>query len=182
MRWLGVLALAGTAIHWAYHLVHQRPWDLLWACHLAAALIGIGCLLDWPPGVGIGVLWLCVGVPLWVLGLATGDEFAPTSILTHVGGMAIGLIYVGYRGMPVGSWWQAILALIALQQLCRWVTPADKNVNMAFAVYQGWETWFPSYLWYWVLFTIVFALVFFGSEWGLRFVFGTNPRAPEASG
>lgn len=181
MRWLGAVALAGTAIHYAYHLYHQRAWDLLWACHVAAALIGVGCLLDWPACVGIGVLWLIVGVPLWLLDLATGGEFTPTSVLTHVVGLVIGLIFVAARGMPAGAWWQALLALVALQQLCRRVTPERANVNIAFAVHKGWEHWFPSYFWYWLLWAGVFALTFAASEWGLRWMFGTYPRGVEAA-
>jgi hypothetical protein len=183
MKWFGLLVLAGTAIHYGYHLYHHRPWDLLWACHVAAALVGIGCLLDWPPCVGIGLLWLMAGVPLWVLDLVTGGEMTPTSILTHLGGLAVGMSYVGVRGMSAGSWWQAGLALIALQLLCRWVTPASENVNIAFTVYKGWERWFPSYFWYWLMLTIVFALVFALSEYGLRWLFGPNQSSgvPEAN-
>ena len=182
MNWLGLLALAGTAIHWAYHLYHQRPWDLLWACHLAAVLIGIGCIFDWPACVGVGVMWLSVGVPMWIISLATGEEFAPTSLLTHVGGLTVGLIYVAERGMWPGAWWQALIALIVLQRVCRWVTPADANVNLAVAVPKGWESWFPSYIWYWLLMTLVFAMVFVSTELALRWMWGANPHPPEASG
>jgi hypothetical protein len=174
MKWLGFAALAGVAIHFAYHLYHQRPWDLLWACHIAALLVGIGTVLDWPSAVGIGLLWLVIGVPLWLLDLALGGELTPTSILTHAGGMIVGLIYIGSRGMPAGAWWQASAALIAMQQLCRWATPAAENVNVAFAVYKGWERWFPDYFWYWLMLTVAFALVFAGAEWGLRWAYGTN--------
>lgn len=172
MKWLGLAALLGTAIHYTYHLYHQRPWDLLWACHVAALLIGVGCLFDWPPCVGVGVLWLVVGVPMWLLDLATGGELTPTSLLTHVGGLTVGLIYIGNRGMPSGAWWQAILAMAALQLVCRWTTPADANVNLAHAVYQGWEGWFPSYRWYWVFLMGVFGVVFVAAEWGLTWSFG----------
>ncbi len=182
MKWLGMIALAGTAIHYGYHLYHHRPWDLLWACHVAAALIGLGCLFEWPACVGIGVLWLIVGVPLWILDIASRGDWTPTSFFTHIVGLVVGLIYIGARGMPAGAWWQAVLALIVLQQLCRWVTPASENVNVAFAVYKGWERWFPSYLWYWLLLTVLFALVFAGSEWGMRWLWGTCPRSPEANG
>jgi hypothetical protein len=182
MKWFGLLLLTGTAVHYGYHLYHQRPWDLLWACHVGAVLVGLGCLFDWPSCVGIGLLWLLVGVPLWILDLISGAELAPTSILTHVGGLALGITYVCLRGMSAGSWWKASLALIALQQLCRLVTPAEANVNIAFTIHKGWERWFPSYFWYWLVLTILFALVFAGSEFGLRWLCGTNPRSPEPNG
>lgn len=176
MKWLGLVALVGTAIHCGYHLYHHRPWDLLWACHVAAGLIGIGCVIEWPSIVGVGVLWLIVGLPMWILYLATGGEFTPTSLLTHVLGLAIGIAFVVARGMPAGVWWQAILGMIALQLMTRWTTPATENVNLAFSVHRGWEGWFRSYAWYWATLTVVFAITFVASEWLLRLIFGETPR------
>jgi hypothetical protein len=47
--------------------------------------------------------------------------------------------------LPRHAWWQAVLAFLALQQVCRWLTPPAANINLAFAVWQGWEARFPSY-------------------------------------
>jgi hypothetical protein len=47
--------------------------------------------------------------------------------------------------MPRHSWLRALLAFLALQQLCRLVTPPEANVNLAHAVWLGWEDSFSSY-------------------------------------
>jgi hypothetical protein len=147
----GVAALAGYAIHGVFHLRHGRPEDLLWTCHLGAALVGVGLIAAsgrraWGASVdGVGALWLLLGTPLWLLDLAGGGEFFPTSLGTHVVGLAMGLVGVWKLGMPRGTWWKATAALVALMGLCRLVTPREANVNVAFAIQHGWEEHFASH-------------------------------------
>lgn len=142
---LGGAALGCYMIHGAYQLYDGRPEDLLWACHLAAALIGAGLLAASPAVNAVGTLWLCAGVPLWLLDLAGGAPFYPTSCLTHLVGLAIGLYACTRLGVPRGAWWMALAGLLALIGLSRALTPARANVNVAFAIYPGWETYFPSH-------------------------------------
>lgn len=168
MRGLGLLALGFVAIHAGFHIWHGRPADMLWACHVATAAVGVGLLAGWPTCVGIGVLWLVVGVPLWLLDVAAGGELVPTSVLTHAGGLLIGLAGLRWLGLPDQLWWKAWLALAVLQGLCRWLTPERANVNVAFAVYPGWERCFPSYRLYLLTLAGLFAGLFFVAECGLR--------------
>lgn len=147
----GALACGFYAVHAGIHLARGHPEELLWACHLGALWVGIGLLLRQPALHAIGFLWLCVGTVLWGIGLAGGSEFVPTSLLTHVGGLFVGGLAVWTLGMPRHSWWRALLAFLVLQQTCRWLTPAAANLNLAHAVWPGWETLFPSYLGYQVI-------------------------------
>jgi hypothetical protein len=142
----GVLALAFYAVHATTHLQRGHPEDLLWACHLGVVCVGAGLLGRWATANAIGFLWLCLGDVLWLVDLAAGGEFIPTSMLTHLGGLALAAYGVVKLGMPRHSWWKAILAFLVLQQICRWATPPEANVNVAFAVWRGWEELFPSYL------------------------------------
>jgi hypothetical protein len=168
MKWLGVLALAFYAVHCAWHVRQGHAEDVLWSCHVAAALVGVGLLGGWTTCAAVGVTWLAVGVPLWLIDVASGGEFNPTSVLTHVGGLVVGLIGLWRLGMPAGVWWKALLALAALQQLCRWVTPADANVNVAFSVYPWMKAYFSSYWLYWAAMLLLFGLLYFVSELVLR--------------
>jgi hypothetical protein len=145
---LAVAAVVCYAIHATFHLVHGRPEELLWSCHLGAALVGIGFLCSSATINGIGLLFLCMGTPLWLMYLAEGGEFYPTSCFTHLGGLAIGLYGARRLGLPSGTWWKAVGALIALILVCRVVTPRRANVNVAFAVHAGLEKVFPSHLVY----------------------------------
>ena len=128
-------------------------------------------LLEQPVVVAVGVLWLLVGLPLWLLELAGGGEFIPTSLLTHVLGLVVGLVGVWRLGMPEGAWWKATLALLVLNQLCRWVTPVKANVNVAFAIHPGWDRWFSSHLAY--ILTLTLLLGFAGTWRAL----GAKPAA-----
>lgn len=168
LRGWGALAVLFYAIHAGTHLFHQRPEDLLWACHLGALVVGAGLVAGSARSVAVGFLWLCLGNVLWLLDLAGGAELIPTSLLTHAGGFAIGCLGVVRLGMPAGSAWRAILAFLVIQQVCRWITPADANVNLAHAVWSGWEGVFPSY-WVYEAFLLAIGLASFASiETGWR--------------
>ena len=145
---LGVVALLCYAVHGAYHVYHRNPENLLWVCHLGAALIGVGLLFDARWLSAIGTLFLCLGTPQWLLYLVSGGEFMPTSLATHVVALGIGLYAAHRYGMPRGAWWKALVGLVILIFLSRIFTPIEANVNMAFAVQQGFESAFPSYPFY----------------------------------
>src|SRR5437016_6118572 len=120
----GILALSFYVAHAAAHLLAHRPADLLWACHLACVWIGAGALFSMATPAAIGVSWLALGVPLWILDLATGGEFFPTSLLTHVGGAVVGVLVVRRLGVPRGTWWRATAALFVLHLVTRAVPSA----------------------------------------------------------
>ena len=168
MKILGFAALGCYAIHAGFHVINGRPEETLWMCHLGAALVGVGLLFASATTKGIGVLFLCLGTPLWVMYLAGGGEFYPTSSLPHLGGLAIGLIGVRRFGLPSGVWWKSVAALIALILLCRLVTPAQSNVNVAFAIYAGWEKMFPSHLVYITVMMVQSGVYFLICEYALR--------------
>jgi hypothetical protein len=165
---LAALALAGYAIHAGYHLAHGHPEDLLWACHIGAVLVGLGFLAASPTSNAIGFFWLLIGDALWGLDLAGGAPLLPTSLLTH--GLGFGLSLIGLRsyGLPRHAWWQAVLAFLVLQQLCRWLTPPAANINLAFAVWSGWEQRFPSYPAYLAMLLTLALLAFFSVDRLLR--------------
>jgi hypothetical protein len=142
----GVAALFCYATHAVFHLMHGRWYDLLWACHVAAIFVGAGLIARNSTIIGIGVLLGSVGLPLWLSDLAAGAEFFPTSLLTHVAALGIGLYGVSQLGMPIGTWWKTTGTLIGLIGLCRLVTPAEANVNVAFDVHHGWEKYFASHV------------------------------------
>jgi hypothetical protein len=142
---MGALALAFVVFNAASILLHRDPTDLLWACHVACALVALGQLFGWPAPNAIGVLWLSIGVPLWLLDLAGGGQLHPTSVLTHLGGLALGVAGIRVLGLPRHSWAKAILSLGTLGLFCRIGTPARANVNLVHAIHPGWESLFPSY-------------------------------------
>ncbi|MFY9553117.1 MAG: hypothetical protein WAV20_06935 [Blastocatellia bacterium] len=161
----GIAALACYAIHAGFHVAQGRPEEVLWMCHLGAALVGVGLLISSATTNGIGTSFLLVGTPLWLMYLAGGGEFYPTSCFPHIGGLAIGLYAVRRLGLPSGTWWKAVIALITLVGLCRLITPRQANVNVAFAVYPGVEQYFTSHGIYLVTMMCLAAGYFLVSEY-----------------
>ncbi|MFZ5892513.1 MAG: hypothetical protein ACOY0T_15745 [Myxococcota bacterium] len=168
MLWLGLGALFCYAIHAGSHVLAGRPAEVLWACHVASVLIGVGALAGNATLVAIGVLWLAFGNPLWVLDLSTGGEFLPTSPFTHIGGFVLGCFALRRLGFPESAWWKAVLAFVLLLLLTRLLTPPRANVNLAFAVASGWERTFTSYPLYLSMLVLAGAATFFVAELGLR--------------
>jgi hypothetical protein len=144
VRRLGVLAILAYAAHGANMAAHGFPENLLWTCHLGALLCGVGLLLAAPTWNLIGVLWLSIGTPLWLFNLWLGGSVVWTSLLTHLGGLAIGV--VGSRELPPPrpAWWKALVLLLPLHWISRWVVPDGTNVNFANGTWGGFETHFPS--------------------------------------
>jgi hypothetical protein len=148
---LGVFAFVFYALHGAVHLVRGEPYDLLWGCHIAVLLTGLGLLLRNASLNAMGLLWACFGIPLWLLDAATGGEFMPTAAFTHIGALALGIYGVRLFGMPRGSAWRALAAYVGLWGVTRLVTPPAANINLAFRVQPGWEQYFASYPIYFLL-------------------------------
>lgn len=164
-RKLGLLGLS----FWTVHALDSvlclgEPQNLLWACNLAALFVGIGLLFRWRACNSISVLWLSLGLFMWILDLLGNGKFIWTSLAIHIGGLWVGLLGIRILGMARGSWWQATIALAALQQGCRWFTARHDNVNLAFAIWPGWERFFPSYPVYWLCLLALSALVFLATE------------------
>ena len=163
-RTLAVAAFACYAIHASVHLSRGEPYDLLWGCHIAVILVGVGLLSSQPALNAVGLLWGCFGLPIWVIDNVTGGEFMPSATLTHVGAVAIGLAGVRLLGCPDGVWWKALATYLGLWLVTRVATPAAANINLAFSVWPGWERWFPNYPAYFTTLLVTGALTFFTGE------------------
>ncbi len=166
---LGLLALACYAIHAGYYAsIHE--WDgALWACHVSCVAIGAGCLLRSADLVAVGLSLLAVGVPLWMLDLATGGPLYPTSLLTHVGGVAIGAVALrALGGWPRGTWWKTALLMMSLCVVSKHVTRPERNINLVFRVQPGWEKWFPSFFVYFILVAVVSMMTYWAAERAAR--------------
>ena len=156
----GVLALFFFLIHAAV-LVHAgEPYHILWSCHLACLMVGIALLLRLPWLLAVSFLWLAMGVPLWLLNLITSCDLMLTSTLSHIGGLIIAVYGLRFETIPRFSWAAATAGFIVLGGFSRLVTPRYANVNLSFAVWQGWEDKFPSHFWYVVMLLTIAAFTF----------------------
>ncbi len=169
-------------MHAAYNLLDHHPENLLWSCHVATVLVGIGLLRGSATLNAIGFVWLVVGDLIWIIDLHNGAEFLPTSICTHGGGLILSLIGVKTLGMPRQVWWKAVLGLWMLQDVTRQTLPPDGNVNLAFGLWPGWEHVFGSYLVFEVLMLLSMSAIFFLAETAARSLLaGAVEEAPVSS-
>ena len=145
-RIFGVTAVVFYAIHAGWQVLHDNPANPLWACHLGSLLVGMGLLCGAPLLNLVGVLWLSLGTPLWIWDLSRGaGTFYPTSTLTHVGGLAVGILGLRQFGLPGrAAWPPAFGGAIGLHVLSRWVAPAGKHINFAGGIWPGMEAYFES--------------------------------------
>jgi hypothetical protein len=167
-RLYGILAILFYVVHGTYWIYKGVPANLLWACHVGTVLVGIGWLLNKSMVNAIGVLWLSLGNIMWAIYLYSTHDFEPSSVLTHVGGIVIGIIGVFRMGIPKYSYLIAVFALGLMQMITRFTTPAVENVNLAFRVQDGWESMFGSYFWYEIMLLACAMLCFFLAETLLR--------------
>jgi hypothetical protein len=186
LRPLGVLPLAFTVAYGVVAAREGRAADTLWMCHVSNALLGIGMLLgpsqggvgrtslraargeEAPRGahaarlpaalVRIAALWIVLGFLLWPLDIWTAGGVTAISIVAHAGGLAVALLAISRIGMTGNPWLPALVLMLAVQQLCRWFTPPELNVNLAHRVYTGFDAWFAGYPVYWLAMTALAAL------------------------
>jgi len=165
---LGVLGLACYAAAAVHEIWIGQPESLWWACYVGAAAVALGLLLKWPTWNAIGLLWLLLGVPLWIIELFTGTGCHFISAFPHLGGLALGLVGVRLLGLPQGVWWKAVAALYVLHWASRWLTPEQENINLAFRVWEGWEAYFPSHSTYILSLLTLACVLFISTEFVLR--------------
>jgi len=132
---LGLLAIAFFGIHACCQYRAGTASNLLWICHVADLCVGVGLVMRWRSLVAAGVLMLSIGIPMWIISLWDGGDFYPTSALTHLGGITIGLIGLTQLGLPRRSWLTGVGVVAVLLILSRGVTPVELNVNIAFVSY-----------------------------------------------
>ncbi len=131
---LGLIAIGCYVLHAIVQTAAGTPENLLWACHAAALAVGVGLLLRIPMLVAIGTLLLTIGVPAWLINLAAGGAFYPTSILTHLGGWTCGVLGLRWGGCyPRHAACGTLIFFAGLMLAARLCTPAAANINLAHA-------------------------------------------------
>jgi hypothetical protein len=136
MRIVGVfLLLALTLLVWD-KLRAGEPYDLLWICYPAAALLCLGLLIERPLlAAAGGLFYLAVGLPYWLVGLILVRETSLGSVAVHLTAPVAGLLHVRRAGLPRSAKWLVIPFYFALAAVCRLFTPRGLNVNLVFGPY-----------------------------------------------
>jgi hypothetical protein len=104
------------------------------------------------------MLWIVLGIPLWLVDAWVIRDIEAVSVVAHYGGLAIGLYAAAKIRMSENPWIAGVFLYVAIQQLCRWLTDPGLNVNLAHQVYEGSRGWFGRYEVYWLTTTALAAL------------------------
>jgi hypothetical protein len=158
---LGVLMLVLFALKLLTDIAAGQAGNSLWMCHVANLLLGIGLLAHAAALMRVAVLWIVFGIPLWILDMIYTGQVSIASMLAHLVGLAVSVYALRLVGMGRRAWLFALVLLLIVQQLCRWLTPPALNVNLAHRVYDGATDWFTAYLAYWTLTTVTAAVTLY---------------------
>jgi hypothetical protein len=160
---VAILCFLFYAAH-ATTLVIVGKWPLmLWSCHLACLLCGVGILRRNARFVSIAFLLLLLGLPMWTWNVVGGPgSLIWSSVFTHVGGLVIATMAVRRLGFVPGSWWRAAGLMVLLWFVTRLIVPEGASVNFAYGYFLEWAKAmpYPVYLVQLLVDTTVILLMF----------------------
>lgn len=126
---LGFLVLTGWSAHAACHLAKGTGLSLLWCCNVGTLALALGLLVARPALAGAGLLMVAIGTPAWLAGLLLGELWMPTSLFTHFGALAAGLL-AGAAALPKDTWRVGFAGLFALHLASHLVLPEGRDINL----------------------------------------------------
>jgi hypothetical protein len=150
LRLAGLIPLCFFLAHLVHHIGIGEGQYILWLCNLNNLLLGFGLLLEIPVLFQAGILWLIPTLPLWFIESWEYKDFPITSILSHAGAVAFGLLFIKRIGMSLNAWIVALVWGLAVQFVCRFLTAPVLNINVAHRAYPGWEMIFKHYWQFWL--------------------------------
>jgi hypothetical protein len=156
-RLWGIPPLLFFLAHAFYYWRRGESGHILWMCNVGNLLLAIGLLLDRPTLTRVSAVWLIPGLGLWFWFVVRQWGILFTSTLAHVGGLAVGMVALSRVRVDGRTWLYAFAWYLFMQQVCRLVTAAELNVNVAHRVYEGWEATFSAYWQFWLATTLVVA-------------------------
>jgi hypothetical protein len=156
-RLLGLLPLLfflGQVVHyWRYGGLGH----LLWMCNVGNLLLAVGIFLGHRELIRAAAIWTVPGLAIWGVYVLKGA--GPSSTLAHVGGIIVAVIVVRRVKMDRLAWLYAFAWYLLMQLAARLLTSSELNVNVAHRIQSGWEGRFSSYGKFWLLMTMLVALV-----------------------
>ena len=181
MRLLGLLPLLfflAQGVH--YWRIHQLG-HLLWMCNIGNLLLALGLFVEKPLLVRVASIWTVPGLIVWFLYVVLAWGVFLTSTLAHAGGIVIAAFALKTYRMDRTSWRYAFGWYLLVQLLSRFITAPDLNVNLAHAVQPGWERTFPSYWMFWLVITLLTAVVLWLSGLLWRNLWPTVESSPRTA-
>jgi len=144
--WPSVLVFGVLSLHAFSKLERGHLGEMLWACHVASLLVGLGMLARQAWLVATGTLFhVGVGLPAYILDVVVLRSTTVTSVLVHVVPPLLGLRAL--RREQAWPRWTPLAAgalYLCLIPASRWLTAPALNVNLAFRPWAPLATLSPS--------------------------------------
>jgi hypothetical protein len=160
-RLCGLLPLSLFLVRFfEYALIIKAPVHILWSCHIANLMLGLGLFLANRLMIRMASYLLILGVLPWLLDMAVIQRITLVSLLSHLSGAAMTLIVLRRVRIAPNCWLYTMIFFLALQQLTRLVTDPGPytNINVAHYPYGPWKDLFASYFEYWLVNSALLAL------------------------
>jgi hypothetical protein len=152
LRMLGALIIVCVLINNIF--IHNFS-NILWLCNISTLLAGIGLLLGFSQIALIGATYMILGLFFWLSNVLVNHTFGNLgSYVTHFGFAVAGLILFRYISVSRSLWLGCFAWYLFSQILARLFSPPEDNINLAFAVWPGWDKIFRSFFWFWLLTTL----------------------------
>lgn len=164
LRLLGIVPLMFFTAHLLFYATdpfyasNHGVENMLWMCNVGNLVLGIGLLIGSPRVIRLAVIWLIPGLPLWVFDAIQRGGLLFTSFLTHIGGLAVGLIVMRRVRADKWTWAYGFAWYLLVQQLSRLFTSEFWNVNVAHKAYPGYEQVVSQYWQFWILTSLMVAV------------------------
>ena len=126
---------------------------MFWMCNIGNLILAMGLFLEKPVPIRLAAIWTVPGLVVWFIYVVLTWGVVSSSILAHVGGIAVAMIALRHYRMDRTAWRWALGWYLVVQLASRFFTPAALNVNLAHAAQPGWEQTFPSYWSFWLVLT-----------------------------
>ena len=154
LRLLGMLPLFFFLTQVVHYWRINQLGQLMWMCNIGNLLLALGLFLEQPVVVRLATIWTIPGLVIWFLYVVLVWEVFPSSVLAHVGGLAVAIIALSQYGMDRIAWRWAFGWYLVVQLLSRFITAPELNINLAHAIQPGWDRVFHSYWSFWLVLTI----------------------------
>ncbi|MBA3513622.1 MAG: hypothetical protein H0T77_04510 [Pyrinomonadaceae bacterium] len=158
-RLLGLFPLAFFLAQAVHYWSINELGHMLWMCNIGNLVLAIGLFLNNPLLIRMAVIWMVPGLIVWLLYVVQAWGVFLSSTLAHVGGLIVGIFAIRRVGMDRDGWRYALGWYLLVQFMSRVWTPANLNVNVAHHVDAGWRQTFNTYWKFWLVLTLLTAIV-----------------------
>src|SRR5262245_28387486 len=175
-RLLGFLPLLFFTARVVEYIQVGTPSHILWSCHVSNLLLAVGMFMANPFLIRIAAFWLILGLIPWLADMFFTGIIEPVSVFSHLGGFVMAMVAVRRVRMRRWIWVPSMIYFLVLQQVTRFTTLPDANINVAHYAYGPWKDLFGSYWKYWLVDTAILCATLWVIELALLRIFPERER------